>query len=166
MKLQHMKRSQGGFTLIELMIVVAIIGILAAIALPAYQDYSIRAKVSEGILAGSACRTTVTEVFQTGSGSLPDGGTWGCEKGSGSADATRYVKSVGAGSGGIITVTLSSDASLGDAKNTTILLSPYADSGLNTPSSQTIRTIAAWKCGPGGANAINAKYLPASCRNT
>ena len=68
------RTSQSGFTLIELMIVVAIIGILAAIALPAYQDYTKRAKLSEVILAASACRTTITEVYQSASsGAFPSG---------------------------------------------------------------------------------------------
>src|SRR6187551_3915333 len=74
-----MKRVQQGFTLIELMIVVAIIGILAAVALPAYQDYTKRAKVSELILAASACRTTITEVYQSGSQTTVSANMWGCE---------------------------------------------------------------------------------------
>ena len=80
-----MKTMQKGFTLIELMIVVAIIGILAAVALPAYQDYTVRAKVSEGILAGSSCRTAVTEAIQNGI--VPGPGKWGCEQGVKGVDA-------------------------------------------------------------------------------
>src|SRR5213078_2847843 len=73
-----MKAVQKGFTLIELMIVVAIIGILAAVALPAYQDYTARAKMSEAILAASACRTSITETVQSAT-TLPVAGLWGCE---------------------------------------------------------------------------------------
>src|SRR5439155_6946981 len=98
-----MKRQlQQGFTLIELMIVVAIIGILAAIALPAYQDYTKRAKVSEVILAASACRTTITEVYQSGSSaSAPGSGSWGCES---TGSTSKYVALIATDANGKVTV--------------------------------------------------------------
>ena len=100
-------RRQSGFTLIELMIVVAIIGILAAVALPAYQDYTKRAKVSELLLAASSCRTAVTEVYVTtpvGSQTPGNGdNTWGCEVTSGTA--SKYVKTIEVDYWGVISVT-------------------------------------------------------------
>src|SRR6186997_888474 len=96
------RTAQKGFTLIELMIVVAIIGILAAVALPAYQDYTARAKMSEAILAASACRTSVTESTQSSS-ILPVAGNWGCESKTGT-QVSKYVTSIATNADGGIQV--------------------------------------------------------------
>src|ERR687888_409051 len=97
----RMKTMQKGFTLIELMIVVAIIGILAAVALPAYQDYTIRAKMSEIILAMSACRTSITEVYQSGGTGGGTANGWGCEVSP--SQATKYVAEVSTNANGGVT---------------------------------------------------------------
>ncbi|HMN19837.1 MAG TPA: pilin [Ottowia sp.] len=138
-----MKKIQQGFTLIELMIVVAIIGILAAIALPAYQDYMIRARVSEVMLAASAARTAVAEVAADRN-ELPTSYTVQTQK-------SDFVASVGYASG-VITATAASNSKLGEAANKTITLS-------GTYSTTTGQVT--WVCG----GDIPVKYRPASCRS-
>src|SRR5213075_3540917 len=139
-----MKRIQQGFTLIELMIVVAIVGILAAIALPAYQDYVIRSKMSEAEAAIAACKTSVSE-YLSSHGSLPaDNSGAGC-----STTASQYVSSTGAGwSAGKISYT---SQATGASSECTLELTP-------TTSGAQITT---WT----GTNAgCPSKYVPSSFR--
>jgi len=165
--------AQKGFTLIELMIVIAIIGILAAVALPAYQDYTARAKLSEAVLAASTCRTTVSEVYQSGGSDLPKKDSWGCEVGSDATPATKYVQKVNTTAGGAIIVTVSSDDSLpAEVKGKQFAMVPVDATGkaITTGADNGI-VVNSWICGPTAGKVVKkkdqipAKYLPGSCRD-
>jgi type IV pilus assembly protein PilA len=153
-----MKRLQKGFTLIELMIVVAIIGILAAVALPAYQDYTIRAKMSELILAMSACRTSITEVYQSG-GTPPAANAWGCESGV----ASRYVNAISTDPNGVVTATVQN---ISPSVNTSLVTLAPLTGAVTVASSATMGVgLFGWRCGSStDGTSVNAKYLPGSCR--
>jgi type IV pilus assembly protein PilA len=158
-----MKRQlQQGFTLIELMIVVAIIGILAAVALPAYQDYTKRAKMSEVVLAASACRTTITEVYQSGT-STPGADNWGCEN---SSQASKYVRAIHTDADGVISVTATGFNGDADIDGKIVQLTPYAsDTAKATVPGTLGKAVFKWVCGPASSTSgVKAKYLPGSCR--
>ncbi len=142
-------KKQQGFTLIELMIVVAIIGILAAIAIPAYQDYTIRAQVSEGLNLAGGAKAAVTEYAQD-RGSFPTSNTM-----AGLSDAAtiqgKYVESVTVGASGVVTVLYGVDAHA-IINGHTIRLTPTQNAGS-----------VEWLCDSDGADIAN-KHLPAACR--
>ena len=142
-------KKQQGFTLIELMIVVAIIGILAAIAIPAYQDYTIRAQVSEGLSLASGAKTAVAEFYQ-------DSGGWpGNNTDAGLGDSAtifgKYTTDVSVAGAGVITVTYGNDANAAlIAQGGNLVLTPTDNVGAIE-----------WDC---DASTVTAKWLPSACR--
>ncbi|QJX02115.1 prepilin-type N-terminal cleavage/methylation domain-containing protein [Alcanivorax sp. IO_7] len=143
-----MKQVQKGFTLIELMIVVAIIGILAAVAIPAYQDYTARAQVTEAMNLMGGLKTTVTELYTT------QGDFSGADSGSNGIPAAADVKGDNVEkvevSDGVITATMASSGVASEIQGTTLELSPVTNGGSID-----------WTCNVG---TISPEYVPSECR--
>jgi type IV pilus assembly protein PilA len=155
-----MKHNNSGFTLLELMIVVAIIGILSSVSLPAYQNYSARAKIGEVVLALSTCRTAISETVQSAS-SLPIGGEWVCESKTGTA-LTTFVEVLETSDEGAVRAKIQNVNSLVNGQH--ILLRPWPDLNRTGPV-QAGDAIAQWDCGPDPTNTENiSAMLPGSCR--
>lgn len=164
-----MKAIQKGFSLIELMIVIAILGILAVIALPAYQDYTARAQVSEAILLMEGQKSAVVEYYA-------DKGKWPASNtDAGIATNTsiqgKYVAQVDVGGNGVITAKMKTTDVNKQIEGKTVSLTPHATTSTTAGASGGAGSATAtangsftWTCAPGTTNGVETKFLPSSCR--
>ena len=156
-----MKAIQKGFTLIELMIVIAIIGILAVIALPAYQDYTARDQISEAISLMEGQKSAVVEYYAD-KGAWPTGNT---QAGIATSIQGKYVEKVEVGGNGVITAEMKATDVNKEIQGKTVSLTPHATTAGATPgAAATANGSFTWTCAPGTTNGVDPKFLPSSCR--
>lgn len=154
------KAGAQGFTLIEVMIVVAVIGILASVAMPTFRGYSARAKVSEAIVLLANCRNQIQEIYTSG-GDLPGPDGFGCE----STNPSRYVASISTSNEGVVKVTLSSQT--GDLRLSLryITYAPLNGADNVMSDSDLGNPVRRWRCGAtADGTDLKAEFLPSSCR--
>ena len=152
------RRGQAGFTIVEVVSVVMIIGVLAALVLPSIKVNAIRVKMSEALLAFGQCRNTVTEIYLS-NGEPPADGVWGCEV---DKDASHYVDAIKVDPVGVIMVSLHG---FGDLRLDTfdVTLAPLDNTG-SLPSGNGA-PIRRWRCGsPADGTSVLPQFLPSSCR--
>ena len=155
-------RKEAGFTLIEVMIVVAVIGILASVAMPAYRDYAARAKVSEALIQLTNCRNVIQEVYTSG-GALPGIGNWGCE----AENPSKFVERITTTNEGIVLVTIGGQ--VGDLRlsQKDVSMAPLNAGGTVMSDLDVGSPVRRWRCGsPADGTDLNPNFLPSSCRGT
>jgi len=151
---------QSGFTLIEVMIVAAIIGILTSVMMPSVRGFQARAKVSEAILALSNCRNVIHDVYLSGS-AIPGADTWGCE----AERPSRFVERIRTSDAGVVTLTLGNE--IGDLRLAIhdITFAPLNGSGIVMREEDLGTPVRRWRCGATvDGTDVKADFLPSSCR--
>ena len=154
------KSTQGGFTLIEVFVVVGVIGILASILMPQVRSYTARAKVSEAIIALTNCRNTIHEVYLAGS-DIPGADNWGCEV----ERPSRFVERIRTNDEGVIRLTLGNE--IGDLRLAIhdITLAPLNGAGNLMREDDLGTPVRRWRCGSAADGTdVKAEFLPATCR--
>lgn len=151
---------QSGFTLIEVMIVVAVIGIIASVAMPAFQGYQLRAKVSEGLLLFTNCRNQIQEVYLSGA-DLPGADNWGCE----GTNPSRFVSSISTSHEGVVTITFGNQVNDLRLAQHYITFAPLSGSGAVMAEANLGTPVRRWRCGsPSDGTDVRADWLPNTCR--